>query len=428
MTNFRTRSGVWHCAAVAAACGAVACSEHSLLSAGASILQPPSHPVTTVAHLRGTLDVKAGTLSFDPISADGTVPPSGVSAAVYGDQGVTVRIYNSPVVTSAPVGGKKTYTANVGLRNLLGFRIGDEQGSSAPPDTMGIFVFTNTAPTVSGTSSPCSCTVTVKNTDGARPFTSLQNQPYWYWPELLGAANGGADTTLARKTWVFEADTQVTRFNFDVLVSTAWAAPNDSVFQVDYLADSLPDTQAKPRWRQFATSHVTEAITSGALQLNVQRSKDSLVFVRRDSVRSGTNALIEGTFLLNNGGNSAAPQAGVAIDDNTRYIALLVSDSGSNGQAKVGFVDSTGTFMPSGTVAISVATAHTYQLRKHAADSVVAYVDGVRRLKLAYAALPPTKSPGALPSAFEFGIVSTSARNTLTTWNHVTYQIGRATP
>ena len=424
MTHRRVGSVAWQCVVIVALCGTAACSDGSRPGAVAPIVEPGNHPITAVARLRGTLDVAAGTLSFDPVSADGTTPASGVSAAIYGDQGVTVRISNSPVVVSAPVGGKKTYTANIVVKNLLAFRIGDEQGAATPAETMGIFVFTNTAPTVSGTSSPCTCTVTVKNPDGARPFTSLQNQPYWYWPEFLEASG----STVSQKPWVFEADTQVTRFNFDVLVSAPWVSPNESVYKVDYFADSLPDTQAEPRWRQFATSHVTEAIVSGSLQLNVQRSKDSLVFVRRDSVRSGTDALIEGAFILNNGGNSAAPQAGVVIDDNTKYIALLVSDSGSTGPAKVGFVDSTGVFLAGGTVNISVVASHTYQLRKYAADSVVGYIDGIRRVKLAYAALPPTKAPGSLPSSFEFGIVSTSARNTLTTWNHVTYQIGQATP
>ena len=138
-------------ALLVALCAAVACGEASPSSGRAPSLGPASHPLTTVARLRGTLDVASGTLTFEPVSSAGTsLPGNGVSPAIYGDQGVTVRIYNSAVATSAPVAGKKTYSANVGVRNLLAYRIGDEQGAASPADTMGIFIFTNTAPVVFG--------------------------------------------------------------------------------------------------------------------------------------------------------------------------------------------------------------------------------------------------------------------------------------
>lgn len=412
-----------------AICGAAACGEGPSSPAGVPLMQPTTHPTTTVAHLRGTVDVATGTLTFDPVSSvGGSTLGGGVSASIYGDQGVTVRIYNSAVVTSAPVGGKKTYSANVGIRNLLGYRIGDEQNAAAPADTMGIYVFTNTAPVVSGTSSPCSCTVTVRNASGSRPFTTLANQSYWYWPELLGAANGGADTTVVRRQWVFEADTQVTRFNFDVLVSAPWSAPNETVWKVEYPADSLPDTQSEPRWRKVASAKTTSTIVAAALQLDVQRSKDSLLYVRRDSVSSTTSALIEGTLRLDNGGNSADAQAGILIDDKSKYIALMVSDSGFAGRARVGFANPSGTFVAGASDTVSSALSHRYQLRKYGADSVVVFVDGGRRVKAAYTALPATRTVAADASMFAFGIVASSSRNTSSTWGGVLYQIGQATP
>lgn len=429
MKQSTPRSASFRPAILIALCGAVACGEASSPLGQGPALAPTSHPLTTVARLRGTLDVASGTLTFDPVSPTGaSLPGSGVSAALYGDQGVTVRIYNSAVTTSAPVGGKKTYSANVGVRNLLAYRVGDEQGGAAPADTMGIYIFTNTAPVVSGTSSPCTCTVTVKNPTGSRPFTSPASQPYWYWPELLGAANGGADTTLLRKQWVFEADTQVTRFNFDVLVSAAWSAPNENVWTVQYSADSLPDTQAEPRWRKFATSKVTSAIAGNTLQLDLQRSKDSIMYVRRDSISSAANALMEGTFRLDSGGGSTAPQAGLAIDDKTRYIALFVTDTNGTTAARVGFLSPAGGFVTGASDVVAVHAMHTYQLRKFGADSVVAFVDGVQRFKAAYNLLPLTRAGGTLPSSFAFGIAQTSSRNTTTSWSSVLYQIGQATP
>jgi len=429
MTRSIVTAGLSNCVIIVALCGATACSEGPSPLSRTPILQPTTHPTTTVARLRGTVDVASGTLTFDPVSSSGgPTAGTGVSASIYGDQGVTVRIYNSAVVTSAPVAGKKTYSANVGIRNLLAYRIGDEQNGAAPADTLGIYVFTNTAPTVSGTSSPCTCTVTVRNASGSRPFTSLANQPYWYWPELLGAANGGSDTTLFRKSWVFEADTQVTRFNFDVLVSAAWSAPNESVWKVEYSADSLPDTQAKPRWRKFGTSKVTTLIVGNLLQLDLQRSKDSIMYVRRDSISSAASGLMEATFRLDSGGGSASPQAGIAIDDKNRYIGLFVTDTSGANAARVGFLSSTGAFVAGASDVVSVHALHTYQIQKYGADSVVAYVDGSRRFKAAYNLLAPTRAAGALPSSFAFGIAQSSSRNTTTSWGDVLYQIGQATP
>ena len=79
----------------------------------------------------------------------------GVSRAVYSDQNVLVRLYNTPVaIDSTSVPGTKTWTGMVGLRNLTTHLIGDEQVGAAP-DTMGVFVFFNTTPTITATSAPC---------------------------------------------------------------------------------------------------------------------------------------------------------------------------------------------------------------------------------------------------------------------------------
>jgi hypothetical protein len=152
-------------------------------------------------------------------------------------------------VTNPSSPGKKTFSANVGLQNLLAFPIGDEQAGPTPADTMGIYVFVTSGPTVTATSSPCSpaCTVTAQNHHGTLAFDAV-DQRYWHWGERVGAVGGGNDTTRARKTWVFEADTQVTGFRFEVLVSAGWAPPNDVRWKIDYPGDSVPGTGAEPRW------------------------------------------------------------------------------------------------------------------------------------------------------------------------------------
>ena len=410
----------------------IACGDASPRAAASAPLAPAGHPPAAIARLRGTVDVVAGTLTFEPIDASGgpALSAGAPNAAIYGVQGTTVRIYNSPVVTSAPSGGKKTYTANVGVRNLLAYRIGDEQRAAAPADTMGIYVFVSSGPIVSGTSSPCAaCTVTVQNRHGTLNFTAA-NQPYWHWPEILGAVNSGADTTLARKTWVFQADTAVTRFNFDVLVSAAWVPPNETVWKIDYPGDSLPDTQAEPRWRVFMSQGgPTESISNGDLLLTLKKTKDTLVFIRRDSVSTATSALIEARWRLDDGGNSPAPQPGIAIDDNNRYIGLFVTDSSATGRAQVGFVNATGLgFVGAVDTIAGVQNYRIYQLRKYGADSAVILVDGVRRLKASYTALPLTKNAVSGPSYVEFGFTGGTVRTTTSTWDYVTYQIGQATP
>src|SRR5690606_8973841 len=100
-----------------------------------------------------------------------------------GDQGVTVRIYNSPVTVSPSSPGKKRYSASVGVRNLLPHTIGDEQAGPASHN-LGIFVFVTAGPTVTGTSSACSpaCTVSVVGQDGIFNFTT-PGQRYWFWQE-----------------------------------------------------------------------------------------------------------------------------------------------------------------------------------------------------------------------------------------------------
>jgi len=173
---------------------------------------------------------------------------------------------------------------------------------------------------------------------------------------------------------------------------------------------------------------LTSVIASGTLQLDLQRSKDSIMYVRRDSVSSSANALFEGTFRLDSGGGSSAPQAGIAIDDKSRYIALFVSDTNGATAARVGFVAAGGGFIAGASDVVTVHALHKYRLQKFGADSVVASVDGVRRFKAAYNLLPATRAAGTLPSSFAFGIAQTSSRNTTTTWSSVLYQIGQATP
>ncbi len=382
----------------------------------------------TVASLRGTVDLVAGTLTFEsvaprPGSLGGS---SAVSASIYGNQGVTVRIYNSPVTVAPSTPGKKRYTANVGVRNLQAFPIGDEQGGVAPADTSGIFVFVNGGPTATGSSSPCTpaCSVTVANAHGRRAFNA-PDQPYWYWKDRLTAAGGLRDTTLTRESWSFEADTQVTGFTFDVLVAAAWPAPHETRWRTELPGDALPHLASEPRWSRdvvTGTESVTADGSSPGSILLTSASGGSQSFERRDSVGPSSDAYMEARVRLNSA--PSKPEVSFGMYDGTRFIGVGLSGT------RVGFVDpgfnGNGMSVPSPTT-----TFQTYRIRKFGSDSVQLLVNGTRVLSRAYGSF--TVSYPVTYSFFEFGNPGPanqqrSQNGNSSTWDYVVYEIGVTQP
>lgn len=382
----------------------------------------PAAPRTAIASLRGTVDVAAGTLTFESLGIAGEVRP----ASIYGNQGVTVRLYNTAVtVATSPTPGKKTYTANVGLRNLLAFPIGDEQ-TGVPIDTMGIFVFVNSGPTVTGTSSSCSpaCTVTVRNAHGRLGFIT-PGQQYWHWNERVGAFGGGSDTTRARTTWVFEADTLVTAFTFDVLVSAAWPPPHDTRWRMSYEGDSVPDVGAEPRWTRNATGTPTFTLNSPSSDIltTAVPALGRVAFYASDSLATATNAYITSRFRTNTA-TMVAPEVSFGIDDNVKFIAAGVSSS------QAGFLNSSFTFL-AGPVTETTTSFHTYEIRKFASDSVQLWIDGVRRISRAYSTFSAHLT--VTPHGFYFGPAGTgvnpiSVLGNSSSWDYVIYEIGATQP
>jgi hypothetical protein len=386
-------------------------------------------PSLELGEMRATVDVVAGTMTFEAIGA--RRPGSDlISAAIYGDQGVTVRIFNSPVVTAvSPTNpAKKTFTADVGIRNLLAYPIGDEQSAAAPVDTMGLDIFMGSGPTVVGTSSPCSpaCTVTIRNADGARAFNAL-NQQYWHYHDRLGAAGSGTDTTRLRKVWSFEADSQVTNFSFSVIVNAPWPAPYESRWKVDFPADSAPDSPAAAKWHQVVpTAGSTVALGSPAAGLITMTTvrKETAAYARYDSLASATSAYME-VRMRRNDASTKPEEVVFGMADDARFIAIGVTGS------RVGFLTSTYQFSGT-TYAVTASSFHAYQIRKFGADSVQLLVDGARIGSRVYSTLQST-APGA-GSAFFFGgpgAVFVGPKNVAdqsSTWDYVTYEIGVSTP
>ena len=207
----------------------------------------PAIPQRVIA-LRGEVDADRGTMTFRPVPVGG----SSISPAIYGDQGVTAQLYNTPVVVTQPSPTVRRFEAQVGVRNLLSHVVGDEQSGAAPPDTVGIFVFFTSGPTVT-TPSPCpGCTVTMVSHQGSQTFTA-PSQKFFHWQERLAPAGSLGDTTTVRKLWHFDASTAVTGFRFDVLISAPWASPNETRWKVEYPADSVPAVGSEPRWTLVET-------------------------------------------------------------------------------------------------------------------------------------------------------------------------------
>ena len=119
----------------------IACAEPPT---GASAPFVPGDTLPAMAVLRGTVDLDRGTMEFTPVTP---LALSGFAPAIYGDQNVNVRLYNSPVAIDSSTSTWR-WAANVGIRNMRPHPIGDEETSAVPLDTMGVYVFFTQEPVV----------------------------------------------------------------------------------------------------------------------------------------------------------------------------------------------------------------------------------------------------------------------------------------
>jgi hypothetical protein len=366
-----------------------------------------SAPMNVLGTLRGTVDLDRGTLTFSSV-----VPstPAGMSAAIYGDQNVTVRLYNSPVVLDSSSSPWR-WTASVGLRNLRPHHIGDEESSAAPVDTMGLYVFfvQDAAP-----GQPCpGCFARIASHHGVMSF-SAPNQKFFYWHERLNPVGSpSGDTSRVRTLWTFETSPGVRSFSFVVLIAAPWAAPYESRWRIQYTADALPGT-ACPPWKTESWSPGGSASVSGGTLTIRSNTGGLLMYFRRDPIATTQNAYIQATARTPNG-TSARPEIAMLVSDHAKLVALGISSN------TVGIMTNAGLFLPGTTSSITSGT-HDFQIRKYAADSAVWYVDGVRRGRVAYSSLSTdtfTTAPGAYVA---FGAIPTSL-GSQSTWDDVIYEI-----
>jgi hypothetical protein len=383
--------------------GLLACTDPPT-SAPAPVI--PINPGPTVVTLHGTVDLDRGTLEFAPMTP-GALP--GFAPAIYGDQNVNVRLYNSPVIVDSSTSPWR-WTANVGIRNMRPHPVGDEETSTTPADTIGVYVFFVQEP-VPG--QPCGgCFARVANFQGTMSFDAPQRK-YFHWPERLNEMNSPlGDTTVSRRTWTFETSSGVRSFSFSVLVAAAWPAPYENRWRVEYTADALPANSA-PVWK-FQGAGGNASVSGGSLAL---RGKFTGLFYRRDPIAPTQSAYTHAVMRLSGGGSP--PEVGLILSDRVKLMGVGVANG------LVGLLSNNGTFLVGTTSPLGNGT-HELQLRKYAADSVVYFVDGVRRAAVPYASLSSdTVTPAG--SSVAFGGLPTSGGSN-STWDSVIYEIGVPSP
>lgn len=377
-------------------------------STDASVAVPP---MPALGMLQGTVDLDRGTLSFSQVVPAG---PSGFAPAVYGDQNVAVRLYNSAVVLDSSANPWR-WTASVGIRNLRPHYIGDEEATASPVDTMGLYVFF-VQDAVPG---QCSgCFARIANHDGVMSFNA-PNQKYFYWNERLNPVSAaGGDTSRARRVWRFETSPGVRSFSFVVLIAAPWPAPHESRWRVQYPADALPGASAPP-WKTESWWPGGSASHAGG-SLTIRGNTSGLyMFFRRDPIATTQSAYIDATVHTTSGG-STRPEVAILVSDHVKLVALGISRN------TVGVMTNAGLFQLGTTSSITSGT-HQFQIRKYAADSAVWYVDGARRGRVTYASLSNdtfTTAPGAYAA---FGALPTPTGNQ-STWADVIYEIGAPAP
>jgi hypothetical protein len=336
-------------------------------------------------------------------------------------------------------GTTKTWTFKLAVHNLLPFPVGAVDGATATPyDTVGMFVFFPSAPSVVSPAS-CGCTVNVLNTQGAASFTA-PNQLYYWYHDLLSAAGAAGDSTKNIPTWTFTAPSRVSSFRFFVILSSPWPRglqAQDTTWSVLYnpSADSLPDVNASPRWKHIALRGGGSYSSSAAsgLTMSTSHSKgEDMFFFRSDNLSRTENAYIESRLTLSNAGGTK-PVVILALADSVKFVGLGI------GAGKIGFAtfsQSTLTWEWSAgaTLPMTTSSAHTYRVGKFNGTIATVYVDGVETFSAANSLLTdnfmPTSSffvgaQAAHLSSF-FGLTAQDADAKVVV-NYVTYAI-HATP
>jgi hypothetical protein len=397
-----------------------ACSDQSITSSVTPV-PPPTPTANTAGMLRGTVR-EDGTVVLESLDPSIQAGDGNASGAIYGNQNVTAKVTASNFLLTNS-GGTKTWTFTLAVHNLLNYPVGSIDGSAVPYDTVGVFVFFPTAPSVVSPTN-CGCTVNLLNTQGTASFSGINQKYYWYHDRLAAKGLAG-DSTTNNPTWTFTAPSTVNSFRFTVLLSTPWPRgmqTQDTSWAIAYnptTSDTLPDMNAKPRWKRIGIGYGgSYSAASTGLTMNVLNNKhgtdDDMFFYRSDNLDRTENAYVQANIKMSNGIGSN-PVFVLALADSVKFVGLGI------GNGKIGMA----TFNPAtdqwdwlaGTIALTTNVAHTYRVGKFGATTSTVYVDGVAKFSTANSLLPnnfmPTFSalvgPQAARLSVFFGVTAQDA-------------------
>ncbi|MDQ2766556.1 MAG: hypothetical protein M3Y30_05310 [Gemmatimonadota bacterium] len=373
-----------------------ACSDQSITSSVKPVAPPTPTPNYTAGMLRGTVR-EDGTVVLESLDPSIQVGDSNTSGAIYGNQNVTAKVTasNFSLTTAA---GVKTWKFTLAVHNLLNYPVGSIDGSATPYDTVGVYVFFPTTPSVVSPANSGS-TVNVLNTQGTASFSGINQKYYWYHDRLSAKGQAG-DSTTNNPTWTFTAPSTVNSFRFTVLLSAPWPRgmqAQDTSWAVAYnpTADSLPDVNASPRWKRIGLNYGgTYSASAAGLAMSVNhssRSADDIFFFRSDNLNRTEKAYVQANIKLSNAGGSN-PVFVLALADSIKFVGLGIGN-GKIGMANFNQNNFQWEWVSGGTIPMTTTSAHTYRVGKFGADSATVYVDGVSKFTTANNLLPNNFMP-----------------------------------
>ena len=371
-----------------------ACSDQSITSSVKPVVPPTPTANNTAGMLRGTVR-EDGTVVLESLDPAIQVGDSNTSGAIYGNQNVTAKVTASNF-SLTNVGGTKTWKFTLAVHNLLNYPVGSIDGAATPYDTVGVFVFFPTAPSVVSPANS-GATVNVLNTQGTASFSGINQKYYWYHDRLAAKGLAG-DSTKNNPTWTFTAPSTVNSFRFTVLLSAPWPRgmqTQDTSWAVAYTpsADSLPDVNASPRWKRIGLNYGgTESFGANGLAMSVDRSGgEDMFFFRSDNLSRVEKAYVQANIKLSNAGGGN-PVFILALADSIKFVGLGIG-SGKIGMATFNQNNFRWEWAAGGTVPVTTTTAHTYRVGKFGGDSATVYVDGAAKFTIANNLLPNNFMP-----------------------------------
>lgn len=375
-----------------------ACSDQSITSSVQPVT-PPAPTASTAGMLRGTVR-EDGTVVLESLDPSIQVGDSNASGAIYGNQNVTAKVTasNFSVTTS---GSTKTWKFTLAIHNLLNYPVGVIDGATSMPyDTVGVFAFFPTSPSVVSPAN-CGCTVNVLNTQGTANFSGINQKYYWYHDRLSAKGLAG-DSTKNNPTWTFTAPSSVNSFRFTILLSAPWPRglqSQDTSWAVAYTpsADSLPDANASPHWKRIGLGYGgTESVSMATgLTMSVNHSSreisEDMFFYRSDNLNRNENAWIQANIKLTSA-SSNAPVMVLALADSVKFAGLGIAN-GKIGMATFNQNNFRWEWGAGATLSMATSTAHTYRVGKFGPTGVTIYVDGVEKFSVDNSLLPNNFMP-----------------------------------